>query len=222
MNILKIIQQIISCFENGTPTLNYGYCEDIGDGRGYTCGIAGWTTANSDYQNIVHGYGPLAKFTSTSKFKLWLTGFVSAWKKAALDPAFCALQDTVQDSEYFQPAIQLGLNYGFKMPITQLILCDTAIQHGIDDDSDTSPGLKTMLAGSITIDDETDTMSRLLTTRQKVLESNGKVWQDSVGRVISLRDLLANNPNLATPFTIKPYYDPKNPDSSDIHTIGVE
>src|ERR1041385_503456 len=37
--------ELISVFENGTIELQYAYVEDLGDGRGYTCGL-GFTTAD--------------------------------------------------------------------------------------------------------------------------------------------------------------------------------
>ena len=39
---------LISIFENGTPKIQYGYAENIRDGRGITAGRAGFTTATGD------------------------------------------------------------------------------------------------------------------------------------------------------------------------------
>src|SRR5579862_8416717 len=40
--------QIISVFENDTIELQYGYTEELDDGRGLTAGRAGFTTATGD------------------------------------------------------------------------------------------------------------------------------------------------------------------------------
>ena len=36
--------QLISIFENGIPEIQYGYAEDLDDGRGITAGRAGFCT----------------------------------------------------------------------------------------------------------------------------------------------------------------------------------
>ena len=40
-----IADQIISVFENNDPVINYDFIGNINDGRGYTAGRAGFTTA---------------------------------------------------------------------------------------------------------------------------------------------------------------------------------
>jgi chitosanase len=44
----ETIDQLTSLFENSTPILQYGYCEDIDDGRGLTAGRAGFTSGTGE------------------------------------------------------------------------------------------------------------------------------------------------------------------------------
>jgi hypothetical protein len=39
-----IADQMVSVFENETTSLQYGYIENLNDGRGYTAGRAGFVT----------------------------------------------------------------------------------------------------------------------------------------------------------------------------------
>src|SRR4051794_38398220 len=48
--------QLVSTFENSTPVIQYGYIENIHDGRGYTAGRAGFTTATGDFLDVVERY----------------------------------------------------------------------------------------------------------------------------------------------------------------------
>ena len=43
-----IADQIMSVFENDTPAIQYGYAENLHDGRGVTAGRAGFTSATGD------------------------------------------------------------------------------------------------------------------------------------------------------------------------------
>lgn len=89
---------LVSSAENSTTDFNaeYGYIEDIGDGRGYTCGIIGFTSATGDLLDVVRLYVELAP--NNNPLKPYVpaleaavgsdthaglgSGFVSAWKTA--------------------------------------------------------------------------------------------------------------------------------------------
>src|SRR4051812_31888536 len=49
-------EQLTSLFENGTIELQYGYCEALGDGRGYTAGRGGFTTSDGEIYEIARTY----------------------------------------------------------------------------------------------------------------------------------------------------------------------
>ena len=51
-----IADQIISVFENDTPNIQYGYAENLYDGRGITAGRAGFTSATADMLEVIERY----------------------------------------------------------------------------------------------------------------------------------------------------------------------
>ena len=94
--------QIISVFENETLEMQYGYTEELGDGRGLTAGRAGFTTATGDLVLVVQRYVDL---TPDSPLKHYLPrlmelaetedgstegldGLSEAWEQASDDPLF--------------------------------------------------------------------------------------------------------------------------------------
>ncbi|MFH7027560.1 MAG: chitosanase [Heteroscytonema crispum UTEX LB 1556] len=148
-------EQFTSIFENDTIELQYDYVEDIGDGRGFTCGRAGFTTATGDAVEVVQLYtnnksdNPLAKYLPELKRLAKeesddtsnLDGFENAWKKAAKDSAFRAAQDEVVDKLYYQPSAKRANDAGLKLALSRAALYDTIIQHGEGDDPDGLPAL---------------------------------------------------------------------------------
>jgi chitosanase len=49
-------EQIISSFENSTTVIQYGYAENLHDGRGITAGRAGFTSGTDDLLAVVQLY----------------------------------------------------------------------------------------------------------------------------------------------------------------------
>lgn len=148
-------EQFTSIFENDTIELQYAYVEDIGDGRGFTCGRAGFTTATGDAVQVVQLYtdkksdNPLAKYLPELKRLAkdedddtdGLKGFENAWKNAAKDSAFRDAQDKVVDDLYYQPSVKRADAAGLKLALSGAALYDTIIQHGEGDDPDGLPAL---------------------------------------------------------------------------------
>ena len=62
-NLKKIVFSLVSSAENSTLDYNeqYSYIEDIGDGRGYTAGIIGFTSGTGDLLDVVNEYCKLKK-----------------------------------------------------------------------------------------------------------------------------------------------------------------
>jgi chitosanase len=227
-----VIAQMISVFENGTPEIQYGYVENLHDGRGYTAGRAGFCTGCGDLLTVVKTYtarvpdNPLAKYlppltelaASSDDSTKGLDGFKEAWASAADDPAFRQVQDQVTDQLYGAPARKLAEDNGVRSALGLAILEDTAVQQGTDSDPDGLPAMveKTTArvggtpAGGV---DETRWLQGFLDVRRATLENptqaeTGEVWSESVGRVDALRALLdAGNLDLTTPFTINPFGD---------------
>lgn len=54
-----VADKVISVFENEDTSLRYGYIENLDDGRGYTAGRAGFTTANGDLLHVIKTYTSL-------------------------------------------------------------------------------------------------------------------------------------------------------------------
>ncbi|HEY3242580.1 MAG TPA: chitosanase [Phycisphaerae bacterium] len=149
-------EQITSVFENDTIELQYAYIENINDGRGYTAGRAGFTTATGDLIVVVERYtadvpgNGLAPFIprlvelaeQVSDSTAGLEGLPQAWMQAAADPRFRAVQDAVVDELYYQPTVAHWRQLGLTTALSLAALYDADIQHGDGDDPD---GLSAML-----------------------------------------------------------------------------
>jgi len=140
----EIAMQLVSSAENSSLDwrAQYGYLEDIADGRGYTGGIIGFTSGTGDMLELVQAYtaqtpgNPLAEFLpalqavngSASHDGLGDT-FVAAWKAAAQSSEFRASQDSARDRLYFDPAVSMAKDDGLGA-LGQFIYYDAAVVHG--------------------------------------------------------------------------------------------
>lgn len=154
-------EQITSVFENDTIELQYAYIENINDGRGYTAGRAGFTTATGDLVIVAQRYAaavPGSEFASLlprlvqlaqqqSGNTSGLENLPQAWINAANDVRFRQIQDEVVDEMYYQPALDHAVSVGLKFPLSIAALYDAIIQHGDGDDPD---GLSAMIARAST------------------------------------------------------------------------
>jgi len=148
-------EQLTSVFENDTIELQYAYIEALGDGRGYTAGRAGFTTATADLLDVVERYTALAPDNRLARYlprlrKLALTqsdsiaglkGIMPAWQLSAIDPLFRDVQDQVVSDTYYQPAVARWHAEGLTSALGLAVLYDTIIQHGEGDDPDGLPAL---------------------------------------------------------------------------------
>src|SRR3569623_2092321 len=132
----------------------YPYCEDIGDGRGYTTGIAGFTTdsagATTDdgpgvlgvvlYYNSVTPGNVLAKYTQSLKTAAnagtgshtgidAVGAYCTDWKTAAGDATFKTAQQDDFDVTAFDPARQLAQADGLGV-LGQALYVDDSILNG--------------------------------------------------------------------------------------------
>lgn len=219
--IKTIIKKVISCFENSTSELQYDYCENLNDGRGFTCGIAGFTTADGDALTVIDRYNkePISNFiphlnkleANNSDSVLWLNinGFKGAWKRAALDQDFRDAQDALYDETYLNPAVDLANSIGVTSNLGALIFVDTCIQHGFEGPD----SLKDIVERTEQQLNIGDFLANFLTLRRSILlnpqdPSTQAEWSQSVGRVDALKAILdAGNLDLATPFTTNPWGD---------------
>jgi chitosanase len=155
----RVVEQITSTFENSTTTLQYAFIKDIGDGRGYTAGRAGFCTGTGDFLQVVERYtaakpnNALAQYLPrlreiADEFAAngydepvgdtdGLDGIDVAWKSAAAnDSAFRAAQDAVVDAAYYTPAMNYAKTLGLNTPLAKGQLYDAIIQHGDGSDPD--------------------------------------------------------------------------------------
>jgi chitosanase len=140
----EIAMELVSSAENSTLDwrCEYGYLEDIGDGRGYTGGLIGFCSGTGDMLALVRSYAtaepgnPLAPFLpalrrvngSASHAGLG-PPFVTAWHRAARDPVFRRMQLRELDRVYFDPAVRRAKADGLGT-LGQFIYYDAIVMHG--------------------------------------------------------------------------------------------
>jgi len=136
--------QLISSAENSTLNWRgeFGYLEDIGDGRGYTGGIVGFCSGTSDMLALVSEYTRRAPGNKLARYLPALRtvdgsdshagldpGFPAAWKAAAADPVFQKAQEDERDRVYFAPAVALASADQVRA-LGQFAYYDAAVMHG--------------------------------------------------------------------------------------------
>jgi chitosanase len=199
---MKISQQLItktlqvtSCFENDTPTLQFGYTENLDDGRGTTAGIAGFTSEEASW--FTQWFPNLSD---------WHDGTVlNRWPKLAGIRAFQDAQRRAATTEFGGPAATAYETYRCQLPITYTIFYDTAIQHGLGDDPDSFPSILKQ-AWHTGVPEQRNVVS-FLQARRRTLEhaydpATRKEWAASTPRVEALHHLYVTNPQLRFPIRV--------------------
>ncbi|MEU8972372.1 chitosanase [Streptomyces monashensis] len=149
---VPMMDDITAVFENSATVPQYAYIADLHDGCGYTGGWIGFCSQSGDMLGLVRKYDAAAPRNVLAKYTTVLqrladsgsddTGtlgeaFVRDWKKAALDPAFRALQIQVGHAMYLAPAMRLSAHEGVKSELGLENLYDTALMMGqTSDDCD--------------------------------------------------------------------------------------
>lgn len=151
----EIAQRLVSSAENSSLNwqAQYGYIEDIGDGRGYTAGIIGFCSGTSDMLDLVQRYtrlapdNPLASYLpalrrvdGTDSLR-GLGGLPEAWLAAARDPRFQQVQHELRDEMYFDPAVEQARADGLRA-LGQFCYYDAMVMHGPGDDPDSFGGIR--------------------------------------------------------------------------------
>ncbi len=149
MTSIPLIAEQINClFENDTTQPQYDYIENLDDGRGFTFGKIGFTTANGDGYDLIKAYcaanssSALHKYLPTLKELAAdededtdnLQGFEQAWKQEAMQTK--SFQDKIAFETYGLPAITYCQKIGLQSTMAITFLYDTIIQHGDGDDDD--------------------------------------------------------------------------------------
>jgi len=216
--------QIISVFENGTIELQYAYIKDIHDNRGYTAGVAGFTSGTGDMlvliekytqikpQNILSKYIPelkrLDKIYAQNDYKSSeksanienLKGLVEDWKIAAKDSVFRNLQDKVRSTLYFKPSLKIAQQYGIRYPLTLLCIYDAAVQHGVDGVVDDI--LKNIDVSSPKEGGDEITWLKAFNTQREDVISNFENEEKTYYRVHALNDIIEHKNYNFKPFIL--------------------
>jgi chitosanase len=211
------VDVLISVFENSTTEIQYGYVEELGDGRGITAGRAGFTSGTGDLLRVVRDYVAARPATALSAYlprleelartrseaTTGLEGFAEGWVAAAEDPLLRDIQDRVTRELYFDPSQAIADEIGAEFPLTRGALYGAGIQHGIGDDPDGLPALVSETnasMGGTPADgvDEREWLETFLWTRRWHLENASdpatrEAWRASVVRVDTWLDLLARD-----------------------------
>ncbi|WEB39735.1 chitosanase [Streptomyces yunnanensis] len=144
----EIAMQLVSSAENSSLDwkAQYAYIEDIGDGRGYTGGIIGFTSGTHDMlelvelytkrkpDNVLAPYLPALRTVDGSDSHEGLDpNYPKDWRKAAQDPVFRKAQDDERDRVYFNPAVEQGKADGLGV-LGQFAYYDAIVMHGDGDE----------------------------------------------------------------------------------------
>jgi chitosanase len=213
--------ELISSAENSTLSWRkeFGYIEDIGDGRGYTAGIIGFCSGTSDMLALVTEYTRRKPVNALAKYLPALRtvdgsdshagldpGFTIAWKAAAADPVFQKTQEDERDRFYLDPAVTLARADGLRA-LGQFMYFDAAVMHGVS-------GLRSVRADAMTVamtpkqgGDETVWLSAFLDAR--VREMQTEVAHSDTTRVDTAQRvfLRASNLDLNAPLNWRVYGD---------------
>ncbi|MFE9839507.1 chitosanase [Streptomyces sp. NPDC005551] len=152
----ELAQQLVSSAENSTLDWRgqYGYIEDIGDGRGYTAGIVGFCSGTHDLLTVVERYtkghpgNRLARYLpalrdvdGTDSHRGLGPGFTAAWRAEARVAAFRRVQDAERDRVYFRPAVRRAERDGLGT-LGQFVYYDAMVMHGAGRGPDGFDGLR--------------------------------------------------------------------------------
>lgn len=227
MNSTHGVAQRLTCvFETGQSQLSTDYLENLGDGRGYTCGWAGFTTADEEVVQCVEAYtrqvpgNPLAPLlpelrrlqagASDDVSGLDEAGFPALWREASKGDEFNRVYASVVHRIFGEPTLEHIRQLGLQSPVAYAILFDSCIQHGDGSDPDSLPSMieRTRQTAGEPGEDETAWLQAFLETRRQTLlhPHNLKTqaeWSRSVSRVDALSLILRQNPRLQLPLRVK-------------------
>lgn len=148
---------LVASAENSTTDYHrqYSYIEDIGDGRGYTAGIIGFTSGTGDLAQVVAMYvklkpknnglrqylPALKRVNGTASHRGLGNGFVRAWKKAGHDRALVSAENRVLDRLYLRPVLRAAKQDDLS-PLGQYIYYDAIVVHGPGQDASSFGGIR--------------------------------------------------------------------------------
>lgn len=153
----KEVFALVSSAENSSVDYSkqYAYIEDIGDGRGYTAGVIGFTSGTGDLLQVVKEYiklkpqnNLLEKYLSaleavvgTDSHEGLGDAFLADWQIASEDAEMIQAQNTILDDLYLNPSIAFANEDGLSV-LGQYIYYDAMVVHGPGDDEDSFNGIR--------------------------------------------------------------------------------
>ena len=152
----RIFYSLVSSAENSSLDYDeqYAYIEDIGDGRGYTAGIIGFTSGTGDLLEVINKYielkpenNELEKYVSalehvngTDSHEGLGNPFVADWISASKNQEMIAAQNFILNEMYMNPAIEFAGVDGLSI-LGTFIYYDALVVHGPGDDEDSFGGI---------------------------------------------------------------------------------
>ncbi|MFC5643513.1 chitosanase [Kitasatospora cinereorecta] len=213
----EIAQELVSSAENSSLDwkAQYTYIEDIQDGRGYTGGIIGFTSATDDMLRLVKHYqslepdNPLVRYlpalqqvNGSDSHQGLDPGFTADWHTAAQDPAFRRAQDDERDRVYFNPAVAQAKADGLRA-LGQFAYYDAMVMHGPGSGPKSFAGIRAAALAKAKPPaqggDETAYLEAFLSVRRAVMKSDPS--RQDTSRIDTIQEvfLKAGNLTLATP-----------------------
>ncbi|KAJ1868985.1 hypothetical protein LPJ55_005664 [Coemansia sp. RSA 990] len=181
-----IALRLTNIYENGNTDFHYDYCENIGDGRGYTAGIAGFCTGTGDAWEVIQAYHKLTggkdDFSSmdsvlkkdadnSDSSTSGLESYCKVWANLGkTSKQFQQVQDTIRDNLYYSPSQKLADQLELKFDVSRGEMYDTGLQHGTDTDPDGLPSLINDTNAKFTSDQTGSSGSTLTINGHKVDE----------------------------------------------------
>lgn len=152
----RIFYSLVSSAENSSLDYDeqYAYIEDIGDGRGYTAGIIGFTSGTGDLLDVINKYielkpenNELEKYVpaleaviDTDSHEGLGDPFVTDWISASKNQEMIMAQNSILNEMYMNPALQSAKEDGLSM-LGAFIYYDALVVHGPGDDPDSFGGI---------------------------------------------------------------------------------
>lgn len=222
----EIAMQIVCSAENSSLNWkeHYRYCEDIGDGRGYTAGIIGFCSGTGDMLDLVELYthrkpdNVLAKYLpalrevdGTDSHEGLDPTYKGDWERAAEDPEFQRAQNDERDRVYFNPAVGQGKADGIGV-LGQFAYYDAIVMHGDGSDNTSFRNIRKRALRSAQPPaqggDETAYLHAFLDARVWAMKQEEA--HEDTSRVDTAQRVFLNNGNLNlnTPLEWKVYGDP--------------
>lgn len=156
-DLRETVFALVSSAENSSlDYLNqYSYIEDIGDDRGYTAGIIGFTTGTGDLLDVVNNYvkrkptdnylgkylPALEKVNGSDSHEGLGDEFIKDWRQAAKDPEMIDAQNDILNEMYLTPAVETAQEDGLS-PLGEYIYYDAIVVHGPGEDEDSFGGIR--------------------------------------------------------------------------------